>query len=399
MAKKKSRKVIIVVISVLAVAGLAVVAYSAKSHGKSTIDPSRLATVERGDLARSVVATGRIEPISKVEIKSKANGIIKELKVDVGDLVSEGQVLAELDKDNLEAQLRQARAALMSSEANLKAAVAQLEKNKIEAEGPDVPFARRNKDRAEKLNKDGLITQQALDDSRSALDMAVNRQNAASSQLSISQARIAQAKADVAQAQANVDRAQEELSYSTIRSPIRGMVLSRDVEVGSPVSSILNMGAQATLVMVLGDISQVFVRGKVDEADIGMVRLNQPARIKVETFKDKQFEGRVTRISPLGVEKDNVISFEVRVSINNPGGELRANMTANAEIVLEEHKGTLIVPESAIIYDAQHKAWVEVTSTVARTGRERKPIKVGVSNGTRTEVLEGVAPGEKVILQ
>ncbi|MBZ5537199.1 MAG: efflux RND transporter periplasmic adaptor subunit [Acidobacteriia bacterium] len=399
MAKKKSRRVIIVVISVLAVAGLAVVAYSAKSHGKSTIDPSRLAAVERGDLARSVVATGRIEPISKVEIKSKANGIIKELKVDVGDLVSVGQVLAELDKDNLEAQLRQARAAMLSSEANLKAAVAQLEKNKIEAEGPDVPFARRNKERAERLNKDGLITQQALDDARSALDMAVNRQNAASSQLSISQARIAQAKADVAQAQANVDRAQEELSYSTIRSPIRGMVLSRDVEVGSPVSSILNMGAQATLVMVLGDISQVFVRGKVDEADIGMVRLNQPARIKVETFKEKQFEGRVTRISPLGVEKDNVISFEVRVSINNPGGELRANMTANAEIVLEEHKGTLIVPESAIIYDAQHKAWVEVASTSVRMGRERKPIKVGVSNGTRTEVSEGVALGEKVILQ
>ncbi|MBZ5555364.1 MAG: efflux RND transporter periplasmic adaptor subunit [Acidobacteriia bacterium] len=399
MAKKKSRKVIIVVISVLAVAGLAVVAYSAKSHGKSAIDPSRLAAVERGDLARSVVATGRIEPISKVEIKSKANGIIKELKVDVGDLVTEGQVLAELDKDNLEAQLRQARAALLSSEANLKAAVAQLEKNKIEAEGPDVPFARRNKERAERLNKDGLITQQALDDARSALEMAVNRQNAANSQLSISQARIAQAKADVAQAQANVDRAQEELSYSTIRSPIRGMVLSRDVEVGSPVSSILNMGAQATLVMVLGDISQVFVRGKVDEADIGMVRLNQPARIKVETFKDKQFEGRVTRISPLGVEKDNVISFEVRVSINNPGGQLRANMTANAEIVLEEHKGTLIVPESAIIYDAEHRAWVEVASTVARTGRERKPIKVGVSNGTKTEVLEGVGLGEKVVLQ
>jgi HlyD family secretion protein len=399
MAKKKSRKLFIAVISVLAVVGLAVVAYSAKSHGKSTVDPSRLAAVERGDLARSVVATGRIEPISKVEIKSKANGIIKELKVDVGDLVSEGQVLAELDKDNLEAQLRQARAALLSSEANLKAAVAQLEKNKIEAEGPDVPFARRNKERAEKLNKDGLITQQALDDARSALEMAENRQNAARSQLSISQARIAQAKADVAQAQANVDRAQEELSYSTIRSPIRGMVLSRDVEVGSPVSSILNMGAQATLVMVLGDISQVFVRGKVDEADIGMVRLNQPARIKVETFKDKQFEGRVTRLSPLGVEKDNVISFEVRVSINNPGGELRANMTANAEIVLEEHKGTLIVPESAIIYDAQHKAWVEVASTSTRSGRERKPIKVGVSNGTKTEVLEGVALGEKVILQ
>src|SRR5207342_1856149 len=97
-------------------------------------------------------------------------------------------------------------------------------------------------------------------------------------------------------------------------------------------------------------------RGKVDEADIGTVRLGQPARIRVETFKDKQFGGKVTQISPLGVEKDNVVSFEVKVSIDNSSGELRANMSANAEIVLEEHKGTLIVPEKAVIYDAQRNA-------------------------------------------
>ena len=142
-----------------------------------------------------------------------------------------------------------------------------------------------------------------------------------------------------------MDRAEEELTNATIRSPINGVVLSRDVEVGSPVSSILNLGSSATLVMVLGDISQVYVKGKVDEADIGLVRLGQPARIKVETFKDRPFEGRVTQIAPMGVEKDNVVNFEVRVSIDNGSGELRANMTSNAEIVLEEHKGTLLIPE------------------------------------------------------
>jgi HlyD family secretion protein len=399
MAKKKSKKLLITIIVFVVLAALAAAGIAARSNGKNRIDPSRLAMVERGDLARSVVATGRIEPISKVEIKSKANGIIKELKADAGDMVNENQVLVELDKDNLAAQLRQAQASLMSGDANLKAAEAQLAKNQIEAEGPDVPFARRNKERAEGLSRDGLIPQQALDDARSALDVAVNRQQAARSQLIVSQARIAQAKADVAQAQANVDRVQEELNNATIRSPIRGMVLSRDVELGSPVSSILNMGAQATLVMVLGDTSEVFVRGKVDEVDIGMVRMNQPARIKVETFKDKQFEGRVTKISPLGVDKDNVVSFEVRVSINNPGGELRTNMTANAEIVLEEHKGTLIIPESSIIYDQQHKAWVDVPSNTSSTGRERKPVQVGVSNGTKTEVLQGLQQGDKVVLQ
>ena len=92
----------------------------------------------------------------------------------------------------------------------------------------------------------------------------------------------------------------------------------------------------------------------------GLVRLTQRARIKVEAFKDRQFEGRVTQISPLGVEKDNVVSFEVKVSIDNASGELRANMSANAEIVLDEHRNTLIVPEKAVIYDTQRVAWIEV---------------------------------------
>lgn len=399
MVKKRSRKMwfvggIFLVLAVLGVTGFVVL-----SRPKSEIDSSRLAEVERGNITRSVVATGRIEPIAKVEIKSKANGIIKELKVEIGDFVQAGQVLAELDKENLEARVREAKAALMGAESNLKAAIAQLEKNKVEAEGPDVPFTKRNYERSAKLLKDGVLPQQSYDDARSAYELAVNRQDIARAQLSVSEAKVAQAKAEVAQAQAAVDRSVEELSYATIRSPIRGVVLSRDVEIGSPVSSILNMGAAATLVMVLGDISQVYVRGKVDEADIGVVKLGQPSRIKVETFKDKTFEGKVTQISPLGVDKDNVVTFEVKVSINNPGGELRANMTSNAEIVLEEHKDVLLVPESAIVYDAQRNAAIEFPSPTNPKGKDRKSIKIGISNGTRTEVLEGLKEGEKVILQ
>jgi HlyD family secretion protein len=383
----------------VALAGAGIYAVTVLSRPATEVDPSRLAAVERGDIARSVVAIGRIEPVAKVEIKSKANGIIKDIKVEAGDLVNEGQILVELDKDNLTARLREARAALLGAQANANAAQAELEKNKVEAEGVDVEFNRRNVDRSEKLFKDGLIPQQKHDDARMALDIAENKQRAAQSQLSVTQARVAQAQAAIAQAQATVERSQEELDNATIRSPIKGMVLSRDVELGSPVSSILNMGAGATLVMVLGDIRQVFVRGKVDEADIGLVRLTQPARIKVETFKDRQFEGRVTQISPLGVEKDNVVSFEVKVSIDNAYGELRANMSANAEIVLDEHRNTLIVPEKAVIYDAQRVAWMEVPRSGAAKGRERKQIKVGFSNGTRTEVIEGLTEGQKVILQ
>jgi HlyD family secretion protein len=397
--KKKSRKPLWILGALVILSGLGVTGFVVMSRPTTEIDSSRLAPVERGDIARSVVATGRIEPITKVEIKSKANGIIKELKVQVGDVVAPGQTLAEIDKENLAARVREAKAALIGAESNLKAAEAQLEKNKVEAEGPDVPFAKRNFDRAERLLKEGVLPQQSYDDARSSYELASNRQNVARAQLTVSEAKVAQAKAEVAQAQAAVDRAEEELNYATIRSPIGGMVLSRDVEIGSPVSSILNMGAAATLVMVLGDISQVYVRGKVDEADIGVVKLNQPSRIKVETFKDKIFDGKVTQISPLGVDKDNVVTFEVKVSINNPGNLLRANMTANAEIVLEEHKGALLVPESAVIYDNQRNASVEIPAPGQPKGRERKPVKVGVSNGSRTEVLEGLSEKQQVILQ
>lgn len=400
MARKKSRKLLITILFLLFVAaGAGIYAVTVLSRPATDVDPSRLAAVERGDIARSVVAIGRIEPVAKVDIKSKANGIIKDIKPQAGDLVNEGQILVELDKDNLTARLREARAALLGAQANAKAAQAELEKNKIEAEGVDVEFNKRSLERSEKLFKDGLIPQQKHDDARMAVDLAENRQRAAQSQLLVTQARVAQAQAAIAQAEATVERAQEELDNATIRSPIKGMVLSRDLELGSPVSSILNMGAGATLVMVLGDISEVFVRGKVDEADIGLVRLNQPARIKVETFKDRQFEGRVTQISPLGVEKDNVVSFEVKVSIDNASGQLRANMSANAEIVLDEHKATLLVPEKAVIYDAQRAAWIEAPQPGAPKGRERKKIKVGFSNGTRTEVVEGLAEGQKIILQ
>lgn len=379
---------------VLAAGGWAVLGGSG-----TDIDAARLVTVERGDVARSVVATGRVEPISKVEIKSKANGIIKELRVDVGDRVRAGQVLVELDKDNLAARARESRAALTGAQANLTAAEAEYEKSKVEAEGPDVPFARRNVDRAEQLSREQLIAPQGLDDARSALDQAVNRQQAAKTQLGVAAARVAQARAAVAASQAAVERAEEELANATIRSPIDGMVLSRPVEMGSPVSSILNLGANATLVMVLGDIGQVYVKGNVDEADIGAVRLNQPARIRVETFRDKQFDGRVTQISPMGTDRDNVISFEVKVSIDNAKGELLANMTANAEIILEEHKRTLVIPEAAIVYDAKRAASVDVVSPASKTGRERKSITVGVSNGTRTQVLSGLTEGQKIVLQ
>jgi HlyD family secretion protein len=362
------------------------------------IDPSRLAVVDLGTMVKSVVATGKVEPITKVEIKSKANGIIKAIHVDVDSSVKAGDILVEIDKELLAATLRGAEANLQAARASLEGAEAQLKKNVVEAEGPDAEFARRAHERAKVLFAQNLIAQSSLDDAHGLVEVADNRKHAAQSQLAISQAKVTEAHAQVAQAKAAADRAAEDVANATIRAPIRATVLSRDVEIGSPVSSILNLGANATLVMTLGDIDSVFVRGKVDESDIGRVRLGQSARIHVETFREKTFTGRVTQISPLGVEKDNVTTFEVRVSIENPGQELKANMTANAEIVLEEHPNALLIPEAAVTYDAQKNAFVDVASPGAKNGRKKTAVKVGVGNGTKIEVLGGLKQGDKIVL-
>ncbi len=396
--KKRRRRIIFGVIAaviLLAVVGGVIAATS----GGTKIDPSKLAKVERGDLAKSVVATGKIEPITKVEVKSKASGIVKKLYVDYGDQVKKGQILCELDRDEIQARVDQARAQMESSDASLNATRADLVRAKVDAEAPDVPLLKRAYERAEGMAKEGVVSASALDDAEKNYELALNKQNVAKAQLQVLSAKIGQAQGQLSQDRANLKQLEEQLSYTTIESPLEGVVLSRDVQVGDAVSSILVLGSTATLVMTLGDTSEVYVKGKVDESDIGKVYLGQPARIKVESFKDKTFTGKVTKISPMGVEKDNVTTFEVRVSINNPEGMLKAMMTANAEIILDEHKNVLQIPEGAIIYDKDKNASVEIPDTKAKEGKRKVAVNIGISNGAKTEMLKGLKEGDQVVLQ
>jgi HlyD family secretion protein len=396
--KKKRKRLLIGGGALLGILAIVIVA-AAMSRGGTKIDPSKLAKVEKGDLAKSVVATGKIEPIIKVEIKSKASGIVKKWLVDAGARVKAGQVLVELDRVEIEAQVRQAHAYLEAAQANEKAARADLARARVDAESPDVPLLKRQYDRAKDMAKDGVVSQSQLDDAQRNYEMALNKQQVAKAQIGVLAAKETQSAAQVAQADASLKQLLEQLSYTTIVAPIDGIILSRDVEIGDAVSSILVMGSAATLVMTEGDTSEVYVKGKVDESDIGKVYLGQPARIKVESFKDKTFTGKVTKISPMGVEKDNVTTFEVRVSINNPGGELKAAMTANAEIILDEHKGVLMIPEGAVIYDKDKKSFVEVPDPQAKDGKRKVAVKLGISNGAKAEVLDGLKEGQQVVLQ
>src|ERR1035438_6886349 len=197
--KKKRRKRIIygviAAVVVLAIAGGVIAA----TTGGTKIDPSKLAKVEKGDLAKSVVATGKIEPITKVEVKSKASGIVKKLYVDYGDHVKKGQMLGELDREEIQARVAQARAQVEASEASLNGTRADLVRARVDAEGPDVPLLKRAYERAQGMAKEGVVSASALDDAQKNYEMSLNKQNVSKAQLQVLQAKIGQAQGQVSQ--------------------------------------------------------------------------------------------------------------------------------------------------------------------------------------------------------
>ncbi len=396
--KKKSRRVLFITLTILLVAVIGGVTLVVRGKSKA-IDPAMLAKVSRGDVAKSVVATGKVQPITKVEVKSKASGIVTNLPIDINAQVHKGELLAQLDQQEILDQVAAQKATLAAAQSGSRAAEAAITLDKVNAEAPDLPMYKHTYERARQMQADGVVSAQALDDANQKYLAAANTRDRAVSQIAVDSAKLHQAQAQVQQAQAALSQLQEQLSYTNITAPMDGVVLSRDVEKGDAVSSILVLGSTATLVMTVGDTHQVYVQGKVDEADIGKVFMGQPARIKVESFRDKTFLGKVTRIAPLGVEKDNVTTFEVRVSIDNPGGELKANMTANAEILLDEHHNVLTVPEQAVKYDKDRKATVEVPDPNEKTGRRTVAVTTGLSDGTKIELLTGLKENDPVILQ
>jgi len=365
---------------------------SSPSGGVGDIDPSKLATVERGTMVRSVVATGKVEPITKVEIKSKANGIIQAIRVDVDTIVGEGDVLVELDKELLLAQVRGAEATLLAAKAALEGAEGAAQETPSRPKGPTWHLrggptsARSRCSRRTSSHSRPWTTRRAPSKwrrtGRRAAPVPVVRQPGA---------RLGSARTGGAGERRCRPR-DEDLANATIRAPIRATVLTRDVEIGSPVSSILNLGANATLVMTLGDIEQVFVRGKVDEADIGNVRLGQQARIRVETFRDKVFTvvsprsrrwasrrttSRTSRCASRSTTPEGTQGEYDRQRRDRPRGASRVRSscrrrpsptTAEARVPRRRRPG-------------------------AKTGRRRVPVTLGVGNGTRIRCSRG--PGRR----
>jgi HlyD family secretion protein len=392
------------VLSLLLLAGLLAGGYFVILERRAPAVPlERLIEPRRGDIASGVIAVGRVEPRTRVEVKSKANGIVQKFHVDVNDPVAAGQVIAELDQEILAARVAEAEAKLKQALAALDLARADVRRIEVERTDPELAFAERNWERVQQLHQGGLASEDEYDLAHERHEKAQYRMRTLDAQVEISQAAIDAALGRVNEVQAVADLARQELQEATIRSPIDGVVLYRYLEEGDAVSSIRVAGGNATILMTLGDLSELYVDGQIDEVDVGKITSEQQirpdlvARITVESYRGKPFFGRVSRITPLGLEDQNgIVTYEVRIVLDNPQKLLLANMTANSLIVLEEKKDVLLLSQGALITDGKARF---ATVYDPRTGRaHRQQVTVGLSDGSEVEIAGGLEPGQKVLV-
>ncbi len=389
----------LLVLILLAGGGAAAWWWMHKDDGKVAIDKDRLVKVERRNLVKAVIATGRIDPLARVQVMSRASGIIKELLVDSGDRVKQGQVIAELDREQLDAQHNENKGNLASAQARLKAANARLEEARVKLSDPELTFAHTQEKRMTDLFAAGNASQTELDDAtlrRMNVEYRITQTRASIPTL---EAGVAQAEADVQSAQAAVERSATSLREATIKSPIDGIVLTREKEVGDGVSSILTAGGNATAVMVLADASKMFVKAKVDEVDVGKIYEGMRAIVTADAHRDHPFEGKVVRIAPAGtVDNNGIVSFEVKIAVDDPEQKLRVDMTANVRLVIEDRPNSLSLPQRALAR-ARGGSWtVDLVKSETPPVIQKTSVEVGVSDGLVTEILTGVAEGDRVVI-
>jgi HlyD family secretion protein len=375
----------IIIITVVVIFVLVLVFIGVKGCQKKGGTPvSNTAQVEKSSIAKTVVATGEVEPLYKAEVKSKIGGLVKQFYVEEGDKVVSGQKLVEVIPGTTPVEMVQARTEV-----------------KIAAQEKDVEEKRyqRNKE----LFAKQLLSPDDFDKSYLGYVAARSRFYASMAQLRVlEQGSNVSALADeiemTPQDQKEIEtETREALASMTIIAPISGIVLSRDTDKGSAVIP-LSSAFGGTVILTLADISEKHFRGDVDEADIGKVHLGLSTRIFVEAYPEMPFTAELTHISPLGREKEDIINFEILATIHDPDNKLRVGMSADAEIILEERKDVLVIPEGAIRYEGQ-KAFVHVQDTSLKEGFRKVEITKGLSDGIRTEAVSGLQEGDIVILQ
>ncbi|HEU4770403.1 MAG TPA: efflux RND transporter periplasmic adaptor subunit, partial [Pyrinomonadaceae bacterium] len=448
------------------------------------------ARIERGNLRNTVTATGALQAVTTVQVGSQASGTIAALYADFNSVVKKGQVIAQLDPATAKAQVDQARANLEQARASLAnaragvvnsragvsdaqarglAARSTVQNNQAGVSGAqaNVAVLKAQQDDAlsllkqqESLLKAGVIAQRDYDVAITAYKTAEARYNQAVAQLDQaklaeqssssagiaqsqaaveqsqaqvqqSQAQVQQATAQVQQAQAALNMAEVNLSHTTITSPIDGVVVSRDVDVGQTVAASLSA---PTLFTIANNLTQMQVIANIDQADIGLVEQAKSVKFTVDAFPGKDFDGKIAemRLNPVNVQ--NVVTYNVVIDVDNPEQKLKPGMTANLTITIDERNNVLKVPNSALRFTPQRsgnapagqggqgqgqrrqrqqggntdfapssapvlEGQTRIVWVMGQDGNsERRRIKVGLSDGASTEIVEGeLNEGDMVI--
>ncbi len=304
-------------------------------------EPYDTAAVQRGDLTRTVSASGTLQALVTTDVGSQLSGQVRAVYVDFNDPVRRGQVLAELDPSTFDSRVRQASADVAASRAVTNQQEAALRQAQADAQLAHVQLDRQNR-----LQAEGFASPAAIDTARANYDRAQASIGAARAAIQAQQAR-------VTQSQAALRVNQVDLGRTRIVAPIDGVVISRTVEVGQTVAAGLQV---ATLFTIAQDLSLLEVRILVDEADIGQVRQGQTVRFTVDAFPDATFTGRITQVQQQPLTENNVVAYVVLAEARNDNGRLLPGMTANADVVVEELRNVLKVPSAALRFtpvDAQ----------------------------------------------
>jgi len=360
--------------------------------------------VERGDLVLNVTATGEIKPLKEVELKSKASGLMVRFKKLPSESVKEGELLCELDKKVEQRNLSLAESNLLTAEANLELTkykyLADLKTS--ESEGAAAKEDEKQKvaelRRMEKLTGE-LITESELGAVRLAARLAEEKAKQADTALSLirnrKEADEKLALAEVQKARVSVEDARERLADTELRAPVTGILLKKLVEEGQIVASGISATSGGTSIAVVADVSRLMVEANIDETDISKVKVGQPVDISLASGSKERFKGRVDLILPRGEVDSNVIVFKVRIGIEGDiFGRVYAGMTASVDIRVGERKGALLVPSEAVRVE-NGGTFVHLP---AAEGHTSAAVKIGLDNGVKAEILEGLAEHAEILI-
>jgi HlyD family secretion protein len=404
--------------------------------------PARYLTarVEPGRIAATVNATGTLNAVVTVQVGSQVSGNIQKLFVDYNSPVTENQIIAQIDPAAFETRVSQARATLASAQASVLVAQATVENSKaavetarangdsanasIEKSKVTLADAKRTLDRNKELLRRALIAHSDLDTAQTAHDSAVaqlqlsqaqyeatvGQLKSATAQARLAEAQLVAAKAQVEQARASLQSAELDLEHTTIRSPVNGIVVSRNVDVGQTVAASLQA---PTLFLIAQDLTKMQVDTNVSEADVGHVGEGQRAIFTVDAYPNTTFTGQVVQVRNAPITIQNVVTYDAVVEVPNPDLKLKPGMTANVTFVIAERTDVLKVPNAALRFQlpGTERPAVEPrqeTPTAGRHGQvwvltaegrpEPRELGLGIADDTYTEVLSGdLHAGQEVI--